>query len=361
MISVVIPVYNGARFLDACLRSVTVDQTWRDLEVILVNDGSTDDSLQICQRHAALDPRIAVIDQPKQGPAAARNAGIERSRGEYLFFLDVDDSLAADALQRLVDRAREHDAQLTIGDFRKLGQANADSGHRAFFGQDSHLLTRDAIVDYAARYARAPYVYVLFVHCWGKLYDARIVREHGLRFNTALHNFEDVSFNFGYLAHADRVFFVNRVLYNYLVQPVSQSFRIGDGDHPRRYREAFAPVESFLRAHGRDDATELARHLYISCIIIMLIRSCGQSRAENAADVLRMVRDTVNSRDVREALPSYRPSGRDSRVLPILMRLRLARAIVSVCRFKYARHRRFVPAASSSTLASRQAAEPQTI
>jgi hypothetical protein len=142
--------------------------------------------------------------------------------------------------------------------------------------------------------------------------------------------------------------FVNQVVYNYLVQPESQSFRIGDGAHPWRYREAFDRVESFLRTHAaRPDAQDQVRHLYISCMIIMLIRACGRSTRDHES-IRTLVSETVRNRDVREALPSYRPSGQDSRVLPILMRLKLVRLIILVCRFKYARHRRWLRGASAA-------------
>lgn len=347
LISVVIPVYNGARYLDTCLGSV-LSQSYREIEVILVDDGSTDASRDICERYAAQDSRVRVVHQENQGPATARNAGIEQSRGAFLFFLDSDDSLEPGALETLIDSGRAERADLTIGDFRKLGQKNAASGYASFFANRPRLLTREAIVDYAVRYARTPYLYTLFVHCWGKLYVSRIVKDNGLRFNVSLHNFEDVAFNFDYLGFTDRVLVVDQVLYNYLIQPESQSFRIGDGAHPWRYREAFDRVESFLRTHAaRPDAQDLARHLYISCMIIMLIRACGRSTRDHER-IRTLVSQTVRNRDVRQALPFYRPSGHDSRVIPLLMRLELVRLIILVCRFKYARHRGWLRGASAA-------------
>ena len=105
-VSVIIPVYNAERYLAECLDSV-LGQTLRDTEVICVDDGSTDGSVEILAACAAKDPRIRVLRQPENlGQGAARNWGLEESRGEYTYFMDADDELAsADALERLVAEA----------------------------------------------------------------------------------------------------------------------------------------------------------------------------------------------------------------------------------------------------------------
>jgi CDP-glycerol glycerophosphotransferase len=97
-VSVIIPVYNTAPWLDECLNSV-VNQTLRDIQIICVNDGSTDNSPDILRNHAAADPRIVVIDQENQGLSVARNVGLEIATGEYIHFLDSDDVLDAHALE----------------------------------------------------------------------------------------------------------------------------------------------------------------------------------------------------------------------------------------------------------------------
>ena len=104
-ISVVIPVYNAAPWLGACLDSVLV-QTHKDIEVVCVDDGSTDGSSAILAEYAARDSRVRVLAQPNSGQGAARNRGLDAAKGEYVYFMDADDELAsADALERLVDEA----------------------------------------------------------------------------------------------------------------------------------------------------------------------------------------------------------------------------------------------------------------
>ncbi len=101
MISVVIPIYNTEKYLHECLQSVQ-DQTFTDFEVVMVNDGSTDTSADIASQFSRADSRFRLVNKPNDGPSAARNKGIEESKGEYIVFLDSDDTLHPDALKILI-------------------------------------------------------------------------------------------------------------------------------------------------------------------------------------------------------------------------------------------------------------------
>ena len=107
LISVIVPIYNTAPYLDRCIRSI-VDQTYKNLEIILVDDGSTDDSGAVCDTWAKKDNRIQVIHQPNAGPSAARNAGIDLSTGSYLNFADSDDWLDTAMLEILYTAVRNN-------------------------------------------------------------------------------------------------------------------------------------------------------------------------------------------------------------------------------------------------------------
>ena len=100
-ISVIIPVYNAETWLPRCLDSV-INQSFRDIEILCVNDGSTDHSAQILREYAAKDSRISVLEQEKSGAGAARNRGILAARGEFISFVDSDDKLLPDAYARLM-------------------------------------------------------------------------------------------------------------------------------------------------------------------------------------------------------------------------------------------------------------------
>lgn len=125
LVSVIVPVYNAAPSLARCIESVR-RQTYRHLEIILVNDGSHDTSLSICRMYAQVDGRITVIDKPNSGVSATRNVAIERAKGEYLQFVDSDDYLAPNATELLLERALETDGDLVIAHYWRVAEQEAE-------------------------------------------------------------------------------------------------------------------------------------------------------------------------------------------------------------------------------------------
>ena len=114
LISVIIPVYNVAPYLPRCLDSIAA-QTYRNLQIILVDDGAKDGSDKICDAYAAKDPRFVVYHQANAGVSAARNAGLQIATGDYLVFVDADDFVPADALQALYDRLQADGSDMAVG------------------------------------------------------------------------------------------------------------------------------------------------------------------------------------------------------------------------------------------------------
>ena len=106
MISVIVPIYNVERYLDECLNSIQ-NQSYKDIEVILVNDGSTDSSKTICERYCEEDSRFHLINQTNQGQSVARNVGVTASKGEYIAFVDSDDIIKTNYLEKLMQYMTE--------------------------------------------------------------------------------------------------------------------------------------------------------------------------------------------------------------------------------------------------------------
>ncbi len=113
IISVIIPVYNVERDLQRCLDSV-IAQTYSHIEILLVDDGSTDNSCMICDRYAGIDSRISVIHQKNGGVGKARNAGLDAATGDYISFVDADDWLEPEMLEKLLQKAQAADASVAI-------------------------------------------------------------------------------------------------------------------------------------------------------------------------------------------------------------------------------------------------------
>ena len=112
-VSVIIPVYNGERFIEQCLNSV-LNQTYENLEIICINDGSTDQSLKKLKEYAAKDDRVVVLSQENKGMSGARNSGMDIATGQYIAFVDCDDYIDVTMIEKLVDIANRTDAEIVI-------------------------------------------------------------------------------------------------------------------------------------------------------------------------------------------------------------------------------------------------------
>lgn len=121
LVSIIVPIYNAQKFLKECIDSI-LDQTYQNLEIILVDDGSKDDSGKICDYYAKVDSRIKVFHQENKGLSAARNKGIKNSHGDYIAFIDADDYLSHNMIEVLLQSIKKNDADLSMCSFQYVNE-----------------------------------------------------------------------------------------------------------------------------------------------------------------------------------------------------------------------------------------------
>ena len=213
LISVIVPVYNVAPWLERCLDSIAA-QTWKNLEIWLVDDGSTDGSAALCAARAEKDPRFHLLRQENAGVSAARNLALDHAAGHYLQFVDGDDFLPPDATETLARAASSTGADLVIGRFwRVAGGRSAIRGHI----REDRVLTRQ---DYAEEMLKAPANFYYGV-LWNKLYRRSIVEAGHLRCDPGVSWCEDFLFNLEYLRRARLIAACARPVYCYVKRPGS--------------------------------------------------------------------------------------------------------------------------------------------
>lgn len=135
-ISVIVPMYNAERYIGKCLESV-VRQTYPNLEILAIDDGSVDEGPGICKKLAEADGRIQVLHQENQGVSAARNTGLDRACGEYVFFLDSDDAIHPRLLEELLDRAEGWGAQLAFCGYGRMDGGELDEALKRAWGEEA--------------------------------------------------------------------------------------------------------------------------------------------------------------------------------------------------------------------------------
>lgn len=358
VVSIVVPVFNAARFIDAAVDSV-LEQTLTSWELILVDDGSQDDSPAICAAHAARDCRIRVLSRPNRGPAAARNAGMRVAQGRYITFLDADDSLFPDSLETLVAEAELSGAAMVLGNFSKRQggvvsqQPAVFSPAGAAFTGATATLEGDGLLDYVRHFLTTPSNH-LVSYCWARLYRRAIIEGHDLAAREDMKLFEDLAFNLDYMGKVGALRFVNKPVYLYQMHDghISASMALLDSAQLAHDMEVFRQKIGNLVTGLNVDTTKTQQvmretgHALVHYAIIFLVRTCRQMNADNREHIMAEIGKLVAAPILRSSLSSYRPRPGNSRIVPWLIRLRLTRVLAAVCRWKG--QRRYGPLAGGA-------------
>ena len=233
-VSVVIPVYNVEKYLEDCLNSI-VNQTLKDIEIICINDGSTDNSLEILNRYAQKDKRITVISQKNQGHAVATNKGISMAKGEYLYLMDSDDIVKLNALEDTYFLSKSKDLDLLIFKAIKYSESENKVYENDVYNMDGLF---NAVGNNVFSYKDIPseLLFDLSVTPWSKLYNRRFINEIGAKFPEGL-VFDDNVFFWQVLFNCKRIYFHNEFLFT---RRVYSSSSTASGDE--RYLDSIAII-----------------------------------------------------------------------------------------------------------------------
>ena len=208
-VSIIVPVYNAEATISRCIESI-INQEYRDFELLLIDDGSTDSSGTICDRYAAEDSRIRLIHKENTGVSETRNMALDLACGTYLQFLDSDDWITPNATRLFVEEAERYHCDMVISDFyRVVGKRVAHKGDI----DDDCVLTQE---EFSAHMLQNPADFYYGV-LWNKLYRHDIVEKYHLRMNPEISWCEDFMFNLEYIRHAE-VFYALQVPVYYYVK-----------------------------------------------------------------------------------------------------------------------------------------------
>lgn len=204
-ISIIIPVYNAETYIDKCIVSV-INQNYDNIELILVDDGSKDNSIKVCTTYATRDKRIKLIHQENLGVSAARNNGIKNSMGDFIVFVDADDYLLPCAITNLYNNMLQTRCELVCGSYQMKKTRNrveVISYHKAVYKNKDYI---ENLIDILNKVANAP---------WGKLFNAEIIRQNHIVFPEGIPYAEDTIFLLRYCRYISSLSICSEILYNY--------------------------------------------------------------------------------------------------------------------------------------------------
>ena len=222
-VSIIVPVYNGEKVIGRCLDSI-LKQDQRDIEVIVIDDGSVDNSYEIISDYAKKDERIVAIHKENGGVSSTRNKALDLAKGEYIQFIDVDDWLPFDSTKLLLRSMEENDVELVVGDFYRVID-NKTSKKGTF--KKGGVITRNLYAD-KMMLSPADFYYGVL---WNKLYKKSIIDEYHIRMDEDIDYCEDVIFNLEYLLHTEKIYILKSPVYYYHLTEgslVSQNLNISN-------------------------------------------------------------------------------------------------------------------------------------
>lgn len=225
LITIIIPVYNVEKYLNRCIQSV-LNQTYKNLEIIMVDDGSTDSSPEICDKYEKRDSRIKVIHQSNGGLSDARNSGLEISKGEYVLFIDSDDYVGTEMIENFYKCLVDTGADTVIGGFRRSVRNKIEIKENTFAGKiyDTEYDIKNNVLK---KMLASDGQDQIEMSVWKVLFSMDIIRKNHLRFPERKYLCEDIIFDFDYYPLCKKVAMCNDTSYYYCFngESLSQAYQ----------------------------------------------------------------------------------------------------------------------------------------
>lgn len=280
MVSVIMPVYNARKYISTTIESV-LHQTYTDFELILVDDGATDGSGEICDTYAKQDSRIVMIHQKNGGICKARNTGLNAAKGKYIAFCDHDDLYQPQYLERAIQAAEKTNAELVKFSYR------SEYSHNGIITRNTEETVPDAVYCVEAL-VKSNYELLNKVIrvLWNGLYKRNLIERIGLRFNEDIRaGMEDFTFNLQLLQELEEIVFIPDILfvhYSRLEQSTSEKYNQG---RLADIINAFATESRWLQSyHVQANITIQHRSKYVSLMVRTLCHAdCPMSESEKVA------------------------------------------------------------------------------
>lgn len=285
-VSIIVPVYNVESYLAMCLDSLTC-QSFEDIEIICINDGSTDNSLEILEHYQKFDRRIKIINKENGGLSSARNVGIKTANGDYILFVDSDDWISSNAVERLYENAQKNNSDLVIFDFCCCD-----------YSTNRSIIT--TIENYHGKYENKPfnkntietraYKYIP-VSAWSKLYKTDLIKGKIEFYEDII--FEDVPFWAYIYSHAKRITYLAEPLYFYRKNREG-SIMCTKGEKFFDIIKAYDRVESILKDSGDWDKCKPAVQLLMVMDFILRLYSIAPEFREELFNRIKSLNKNID-------------------------------------------------------------------
>jgi len=333
-VSIIIPVYNNSFQLEKLLESL-VFQSYKNIEILCIDDGSTDSSLSVLNSYKNIYSNIRVFEQNNTGVSSARNTGIENAIGDFIFFCDADDWIDLDLIEKLIESVEKNPkGDIFACGFYKEYQNSKDE-YLIFNTKKS--LAKKELSDYLLQYAYKPNKHPLFVTVWGKLIRSEIIHFSKIRFLENLTTFEDVLFNFELLKKCNSVVYIPISGYHYTIHQSYNSASMASND-----LFGFVPAMLMLKELLVDSlnipnniAHKAISNALISYSVIQTIRLCSSISIKKYF----LIKNILEKTWLKQSLEFYRPTEGDSKIIPFFFKYKMPLLVILISYNKF--HNRY--------------------
>ncbi|SEQ06129.1 glycosyltransferase family 2 protein [Epilithonimonas lactis] len=208
-LSIIVPIYNAEKYIEKCLESL-VQQSYANLEIILINDGSTDSSIEICRQFATYDHRIKILEQSNGGPAKARNYGMLNTTGDYIGFVDADDYVEIDFFEKMIQASISSNADIIISNIKEIKSSNVILNTLP----KNRIINKNEIKDLVIKQYYTSYLGNL-ASLFNKIYKKSFIKRNELLIDEQRIRAEDYWFNFEAFSKAESCFAIDNMGYIY--------------------------------------------------------------------------------------------------------------------------------------------------
>lgn len=276
-VSIIIPIYNAETYLAQCLDSL-LNQTYENIEIILVNDGSTDGSNEICKQYVQKDSRVRLYFQKNAGVSVARNTGISNSTGNYILFVDSDDWVDKDYVNLMIEKLNKYDSIICGYTEEYVNERFYHKAAESIITENSAIAIKKVINN-----TYGGYIY-------NKAFKKEIISKYNIRFHNDIHMCEDMLFVIEYLKKCNNIYVLNKCLYNYRMRKSSAVWQKGD-----KYLTIFRAYDLIENSLNNDSFIELIN--YRKLFSYFTLNSSQKLKIDiSKREIKKMLSDVMNSK-----------------------------------------------------------------
>ena len=330
-ISVIVPAYNAQDCLDKCIESI-LKQTFADLELIVIDDGSGDKTAAICDKWAAEDKRVRVLHKENGGVSRARNSGLDMAQGELISFVDADDHILPDAYETMLGAMEQHGADTVLCNFIAEAPDGTLSPYGAHIpggyydaGQAENMIVRSLLCDRLAASFNG------FVWCY--LFDRKSIEDHKIRFTGAY--LEDELFLIEYFSLGHNLAVADEELYRYCLNPASVTRKYLK-NYPETFRVSFDIKKRLVEKYNIEVSQDWEFTTMWAGLLIAVANEFAPGNPANKAQKRKNLRALCTNSVFAPAVQAYKPEGmgRNKTVVAALIRMKQYALLSALYNFK---------------------------